>query len=127
MRLTFLAALAVLTFVGTAYAAATDADLEHLAAQIHADELAFEQVREDLDAEVRAYTRPLFRDLMDGLDAQVNSQREHEAVAFVRSVLAAPGPAPSVAKHLHTVTRQAGAEGILALRRTQARVLDLVE
>lgn len=131
MTLRRLAALQVtigaLVLAAGALGAADDSELERLAADVHASEVLFEAAREDLDAEVRLYTRPLFRSLTDALDRQVDAPSEHAAIAEVRRVLAAPGPAWSVAKHLHEVTRQTGAEGIQALRRAQADIEALIE
>lgn len=127
MRPLILAILGSLLLAGGAWAVASDSELEALLADFRADEAAFEAVRDDLDAEVRAYTRPLFRNLMTALDREVvDDAREQEVVDFVRAVLVAPGPAHSVAKHLHEQTRQAGAEAIQILRRHEAELEGLI-
>lgn len=115
-----------LSAAGVAYGAASDADLEALAAELRADEVAFEQTRDDLDAIVRANTRPLFRSLLVPLTncATVADCRTQASRAL--DVLARPGPADSVAKTLHTTTRQAGAQATQAMRRHIAEVEGLI-
>lgn len=125
-RTLFLAALGSLLIAGTAYAVASDSELDALAAECRASEVEFETVREELDVVVRANTRPLFRRLMLDLWARVDGAGEKLAVERVLATLAAPGPAPSVSKTLHEATRQAGAEGIQAIRRTCAGIEGLI-
>lgn len=115
-----------LSVAGIAYGAASDADLETLAAEFRADEIAFEQTRDDLDAIVRANTRPLFRSLLVPLTSCATVGDCRAQAAHALDVLARPGPADSVAKTLHTATRQAGAQATQILRRHIARAEDAI-
>jgi hypothetical protein len=70
-----------------------------------------------LDRKVRANTRPLFRQVLIPV---INAPTLAEARARAQhalDVLAAPGPADSVAKRLHTAERQITAEAKQALKR----------
>jgi hypothetical protein len=73
--------------------------------------------REVLDRKVRANTRPLFRKVLVPV---INASTKAEAIQRARhalDVLAAPGPADSAAKRLHTVERRITAKAEQALRR----------
>jgi hypothetical protein len=73
--------------------------------------------REVLDRKVRANTRPLFRQVLIPV---INASTLAEARARAQhalDVLAAPGPADSASKRLHTAERQATAEAKQVLKR----------
>jgi hypothetical protein len=73
--------------------------------------------RKVLDREVRADTRPLFRRVLVPV---INAPTKAEAIERARhalDVLAAPGPADSAAKRLHTTERRITAKAEQALTR----------
>lgn len=123
--LPILAALGLMT--GTAYAAASDADLEALAVAIAGEEVACDRARADADAATRANTRPLFRAELLPIVRATSLAEAQAAGRHALEALAAAGPAESAAKTIHTVNRQMGAECLQGLRRAQARVSALVD
>ena len=73
--------------------------------------------REVLDRKIRANTRPLFRQVLIPV---INAPTLAEARARAQhalDLLAAPGPADSASKRLHTAERQATAEAKQLLKR----------
>ena len=77
--------------------------------------------RRVLDRKVRANTRPLYRQVLVPV---INAPTLAEAKARAQhalDVLAAPGPADSAAKRLHTAERQATAEAKQTLKRHLAQ------
>jgi len=82
-----------------------------------ADLRRWNRSRKILDRKVRANTRPLYRQVLIPV---INAPTLAEARARAQhalDVLAAPGPADSASKRLHTAERQATAEAKQALKR----------
>jgi hypothetical protein len=120
-RTVIAAALAAAVLAGgTAYAAATDPQLASLEAEVRADEAAFEDLRESTDTRIRAITRPLFRQLLVPVTRCTDVAQCRALGANALDVLARPGPADSVAKEVHTLTRQLGSDAVQRFRRIAA-------
>ncbi len=121
--------VAILAFVavlgGTAFAAADStpptpgqekAWLQGLHAQYRKDTVAWNAERDAFDANTIRPLRHRFRSLLIPIINETTGQARRDARHALR-VLAAPGPAPSVAKRLHTKTRQFGDNALHLLNR----------
>ncbi len=111
---------AILAFVavlaGTAFAVADSsrptpgeekAWLKGRQAQYQSDAAAWDAERDAFDANTIRPLRHRFRSLLIPIINETRGQARRDA-QHALSVLAAPGPAPSVAKRLHTQTRRFG-------------------
>lgn len=113
----FVAILAfVAVLVGTAFAAAGSlrptpgeekAWLKGQQAQYRSDAAAWDARRDAFDANTIRPLRHRFRALLIPIINETTGRARRDARYALR-VLAAPGPAPSVAKRLHTKTRRFG-------------------
>jgi hypothetical protein len=70
-----------------------------------------------LDRKIRANTRPLFRQVLIPIINAPTLAEARGRAQHALDVLAAPGPADSASKRLHTAGRQATAEAKQALKR----------
>ncbi len=118
-----LASVAVLG--GTAFAAADSlrptpgqerAWLRGQQTQYRKDAAAWDRERDAFDANTIRPLRHQFRSLLIPIINETRGQARRDALHAFR-VLAAPGPAPSVAKRLHTETRQFGDDALHLLNR----------
>ncbi|MGH2966700.1 MAG: hypothetical protein ACRDMH_15150 [Solirubrobacterales bacterium] len=82
--------------------------------QYRADAADWDAKRDALDTDVIRPLRPLFRDLLLKIVNETTGQAKADA-QHALDVLAAPGPAHSVAKDLHTATRRFGDEALHTL------------
>jgi hypothetical protein len=111
---------------GTPATADVRAWLEDQQRAEQADLRRWNRSRARLDRKVRANTRPLFRQVLIPV---INASSLAEARARAQhalDVLAAPGPADSASKRLHTAERQATAQAKQALKRHLTQITDFL-
>lgn len=114
----FAAILGMLCAVAVAGGATSDPSSDEVASFL-ADQRAKQQndldqwkaARADLDTKIRADTRPLDRSVIIPIINADSLDEAHALAQHALDVLAAPGPADSASKRIHTYTRQFGALG----------------
>jgi hypothetical protein len=84
--------------------------LQQQLAQYRADAKAWDARREAFDDNAIRPLRHRFRSLLIPIVNETSGEARRDARYALR-VLAAPGPAPSIAKSLHTRTRRFGVDG----------------